>query len=139
MSAAPASIAALFAATPYAEFLGVEAAMEGDELILTLPFKPALIGNAFIQAIHGGVLGSFLEFAATAQLTLTREGANVRKPIDVQVEYLRSAAPQTLYAAARVVRIGRRVAHVQAEAWQDVRAKPVALLQADFLVDEAAV
>jgi uncharacterized protein (TIGR00369 family) len=111
--------------------------MASDELILTLPFKPHLIGNAFIQAIHGGVLGSLLELAAMAQLTLTRDGANVRKPIDVQVEYLRSAQAQTVYAAARVVRIGRRVAHVQAEAWQEARAKPVALLQADFLVDEA--
>lgn len=137
MKETPEALKDLFEQTPFASFLGIEAAFAAGELILKLPFKPSLIGNPFIQAVHGGVLAGLLEIAATAQLAVTREGAATRKPIDVQVEYLRSAGGLDLYASARVVRIGRRVAHVQAEAWQDDRAKPVALLQADFLVDEA--
>jgi uncharacterized protein (TIGR00369 family) len=138
MSAAPQALSALLEQMPYAAFLGVETALQGDRLILSVPFKPELIGNAYIQALHGGVLGSVLEIAAMAQLALARESKNVCKPIDVQIEYLRSGRPLTLFAAARVVRIGRRVAHVQAEAWQDTEQKPIAILHANYLVDEAA-
>ena len=56
------------------------------------------------------------------------------KPIDVTIEYLRSARPLTTYARAHVRKLGRRIANVHVEAWQEQRANPVATLRGHFLV-----
>ena len=56
------------------------------------------------------------------------------KTIDITIEYLRSAAPRDMYARATVRKLGRRVANVQVEAWQETRAKPVAGMTGHFLL-----
>jgi len=44
--------------------------------------------------------------------------------------------PKTLFARASIKRLGRRIANVHVEAWQDEKGTPVALLQGRFrLVD----
>jgi len=40
----------------------------------------------------------------------------------------------TSHAAARIVKLGRRVMNVHAEMWQDDEAKPVAVLHGHFLI-----
>jgi acyl-coenzyme A thioesterase PaaI-like protein len=40
------------------------------------------------------------------------------------------------YARAKVIKIGRRVANVQAEAWQNERAQPIAAMHGHFLVED---
>ena len=58
---------------PYIGFLGMQAELAGDEMTAVLPFDDKLIGNAKWQALHGGVLGAFMEMTALAQLALTGE------------------------------------------------------------------
>lgn len=120
---------------PYARFLGVRAELAGDEMTAVLPFAEHLIGNPSLPAIHGGVLGAFMEMTALAQLSIAG-GPALRqpKPIGITVEYLRSGRPVTTYARAQIRKLGRRVANVHVEAWQDVRANPVAALTGHFLV-----
>ena len=119
---------------PYARFLGVRAELAGDEMTAVLPFAQHLIGNPVLPALHGGVIGAFMEMTALAQLSLTQPLRRVPKTIDITVEYLRSAGPRDTYARAILRKVGRRVANVQVEAWQDSRAKPVAGLTGHFLL-----
>ena len=128
---------ALLGASPYVRRLGARASLHGDELTLVLPYRDDLIGNPLVPAIHGGVLGAFMEMTATAQLFVQLGLRRFPKPIDISVAYLRSARPLELYARALVTREGRRVANVRAEAWQETRAKPVASLHAHFLIASA--
>ncbi len=51
------------------------------------------------------------------------------------MEYLRSGRPLTTYARATVKKVGRRVANVHVEAWQEQRDAPIAFLRGHFLVD----
>lgn len=136
MSDAQAKVAAALARVPYAEFLGVRAELRGDELTLAMPFAQHLVGNPFIPALHGGVVGALMELTALTQLAIASKSERFAKTIDIGVEYLRSGRPQETYARARVVKIGRRIANVQAEAWQRERASPIATLHGHFLVDE---
>ncbi|MEM9124076.1 MAG: hypothetical protein AAGB03_12235, partial [Pseudomonadota bacterium] len=46
---------------PYARFLGLVAELKGREMTITLPFKHDIVGNPRLPAIHGGVIGAFLE------------------------------------------------------------------------------
>jgi len=119
---------------PYVRYLGMRVELAGDEMTAVLPFADHLIGNPMIPALHGGVIGAFLEMTALAQLSLAQPGRRVPKTIDITVEYLRSGKAQETYARAILRKVGRRVANVQVEAWQDSRAQPVAGLTGHFLL-----
>jgi len=53
------------------------------------------------------------------------------------IDYLRPArGGLTTYARADVRKLGRRIASVHVEAWQDARANPVAALRGHFMLSE---
>ena len=119
---------------PYIRFLGMRAELAGDEMTAVLPFAPHLVGNPTLPALHGGVLGAFLEMTALAQLSVTQPTARIHKTIDVTIEYLRPARALTTYARADLRKVGRRIANVHVEAWQEARDHPVAALRGHFLL-----
>ena len=121
---------------PYARFLGLLTRQDEDQLTVTMPFADKLIGNPVLPALHGGSTAAMLELTAVAQVALLYPRLELPRPINVTVTYLRSGRPQDVYARARISKAGRRVAHVQAEAWQDDEAQPIASLSAHFLVAE---
>lgn len=121
-------------AIPYARFLGMRAELAGDEMTAVLPFSPHLIGNPLTQALHGGVLGAFMEMTALAQLQISDPNGARPRVIDVTIEYLRSGRALTTYARADLRKVGRRVANVHVEAWQSERGNPIAALRGHFLV-----
>jgi uncharacterized protein (TIGR00369 family) len=132
----------LIEAVPYARFLGVQLELKGDELTAVLPYKDALIGNPMLPALHGGVVAALMELTAIAQLMRTRQptpttAIQVPKTIDVSIDYLRSGRPSDTYARAQVTKLGRRIANVRVEAWQDGRQDLIATLHGHFLLPEA--
>jgi uncharacterized protein (TIGR00369 family) len=119
---------------PYARFLGVRLEVEGDDLVCVLPFRDDLVGNAQLPALHGGVVGAFLELTALLQLIDSTDDERVPKPIDFSVNYLRSAGPRVTRGRAEIVKHGRRIANVRVLAWQDDPARPVAAGTGNFLL-----
>ncbi|MEZ4402613.1 MAG: PaaI family thioesterase [Kofleriaceae bacterium] len=128
----------LLAAIPYAQFLGLSAALVDGQLITTMRYAPHLVGNPALPAIHGGTLGALLESAAVFSLLWAAETALLPKTITITVDYLRSAGPHDTSACGIVTRLGRRVAAVRVEAWQATRAQPVATANAHFLIKREA-
>lgn len=138
MSDAPAQqLEAFLQTVPYVRFLGMRAELAGDEMTAILPFAPHLIGNTMLPALHGGVIGAFLEMTALAQLSVTQPNGRAPKTIDVTIEYLRPGRAMTTYARADLRKVGRRIANVHVEAWQEARSKPIASLQGHFLLAES--
>lgn len=125
---------ALAAALPYARWLGVEAEMRGSELTTILRYSPELIGNPVLPALHGGVMGAFLEITAILQVAFDAPSGELPKPVDINIDYLRSARPVDAYGRAWITKLGRRVVNVHAEAWQDHHEKPVTTLRGHFLL-----
>lgn len=124
----------LFDAIPYAKFLGLSAELHGTELITTMTFSEALIGNPALPALHGGTLGALLESAAIFELLWRAETIVLPKTITITVDYLRSAAAVDTHARGVITRQGRRVSNVRVEAWQGDRSSPVASAHAIFMV-----
>ena len=124
----------LIDAIPYCRFLGIEVDRKGSELTMILRFDRKLIGNPMLPALHGGVIGAFLETTAIAQLILETEATELPKPVDIAVDYLRSGKPVDTYARAEITKHGRRVCNVHAMAWQDEHTRPIAALHGHFLV-----
>jgi acyl-coenzyme A thioesterase PaaI-like protein len=125
---------ALVDAIPYCKFLGIEVDRKGTELTTILRFSQRLIGNPVLPALHGGVVGAFLEVTAVIQLMMEAESEDLPKPVDIGIDYLRSGKPVDTYARAIVTKHGRRVCNVRAEAWQDEHTRPIAALHGHFLI-----
>ena len=83
---------------PYAGWLGLSTALQGDELITTMRYGSHLIGNPALPALHGGTLGALLESAAIHELLWRSETIVLPKTITITVDYLRSAAAVDTHA-----------------------------------------
>lgn len=132
------NIETLLAGIPYARHLGMEVERQGKELTFIMRFQPHLIGNPRLPALHGGVIGAFLETSAILGLIWDAPLEHLPKPVDVGIDFLRSGKPVDTFARAIITKRGRRVANVRAEAWQDERGRPIAALHAHFLVKPKA-
>ena len=121
---------------PYARFLGID--YDATLRLFLLPFAEPLVGNARLPALHGGVVGGFMETAAIIWLLLHEDQRRVPKPIDFSIDYLRSARARDSYAACEVLRQGRRIAQVSVRCWQGDAARPVAVARAHFMLDAPA-
>lgn len=119
---------------PYARFLGVRLEETASGLVCVMPFRPDLVGNVVLPAVHGGVVGAFLELTALLQLVEIVEGDRVARPINFSIDYLRSAGPRDTRGRAEIVKHGRRIANVRVVAWQDDPDKPVAAGIGNFLL-----
>jgi uncharacterized protein (TIGR00369 family) len=119
---------------PYAAFLGVRAERgDEDELRFVMPFGDRVTGRP--GYLHGGAIAGLLEFAAFGALyeALGADRPEV-KPVNVTIQYMRGGVNHDTYAAARVTRLGKRVANVEAHAWQRDRDKPIAAAQMNVLL-----
>lgn len=126
---------ALLRAIPYARMLGLSSVHEGDDVILRMPYRDDLVGNALLRAVHGGAIGALLEFAAIGQLMCVAELSAFPKIVTITAEHLRTAQPdRDTFARATVTRHGRRVANVRAVAYQADASKPVATASTHFLL-----
>jgi uncharacterized protein (TIGR00369 family) len=128
----------LVEAIPYAQFLGLATANDGEGLVTTMRYAAHLIGNPALPALHGGTIGALLESAAIFELICRAEIAVLPKTITFTVEYLRPGAPVDTHARAAVTRLGRRVANVRVEAWQADRGTLVATAAVAFLTSGRA-
>jgi uncharacterized protein (TIGR00369 family) len=121
-------------AIPYARFLGIGVENTTGEVLCRMRYAPMLIGNSSIPALHGGTLGGLLESAAIFELLLRTQTDRVPKIISITVDFLRSGRPQDTLAKATITRLGRRVANLQVQAWQEDRSRPIASANALFLL-----
>ncbi|MCI5045078.1 MAG: PaaI family thioesterase [Aquisalinus sp.] len=109
-----------------AGWLNLAVTIESGQLIYTLGFDEAHIGNPVIRAIHGGVVSTFLETASWYE-TYARlpedVGINVTS---VHTNFLRSTTPTDVHASVSIHRLGRRFGFLEATCWQEDRNNPVA-------------
>ena len=106
--------------------------------VLAMPFSMQLMGRpGFLQ---GGATASLLEMAGLVGLRavmLDRHGEEAMpkvKPINVTIDYLRGGEAVTSYASARITRMGRSLANVEAFGWQASVDEPIAIAQMHYLV-----
>lgn len=124
-------------AIPYAQLIGVKVETLGDDLVFRLPMNAHNIGNPMLPAIHGGVIGGFMEMAASLQLLIRAEPLAMPKMIDFSLDYLRAGRHRDTFAECQVWRQGARVANVAITAWQSGRDNPIATARAHFLLKPA--
>jgi uncharacterized protein (TIGR00369 family) len=119
---------------PYARFIGMTVREEDGGVLTLMRFRDEIVGNRRLPAIHGGVVGAFIEMAAIIELAYEMGSERFPKPISFNVNYLRSAGPIDCIAKGEVVKLGKRIAHVRVVGWQDDPQRPFASGYGNFLV-----
>lgn len=125
---------------PYAAKLGIaiDHAESTGAPVLIMPFADGLTGRPGF--LHGGAIGGLLEMAALSALRAELDAAGddaVIKPITVTVDYRRGGRTVDTYASGSISRLGSRIANLEAVAWQDDRARPVASARMNVLLRRA--
>ena len=119
---------------PYSGFIGAKAKIDDGDITYWLDRRPPNIGTPSLPAIHGGVIGGFLELCASIELMFYSEVTQVPKVIDFSLDYLRPGRYKTIYASCDVLRQGKKLVNVSASAWQDDSNLPIATARCHFLL-----
>ena len=120
---------------PYGRLLRLQPDGTGG---FTMPFHEDVIGRPGF--LHGGAIAGLLEFAAFETLRRALDDRSVvMKPVTVTIDYLRGAGESRgdTHADAVIERLGKRIANVDAAAWQTDRSRPVATARINFLLERA--
>jgi uncharacterized protein (TIGR00369 family) len=125
---------------PYAAMLGLSVESDEGAPVLVMPFANDVMGRPGF--LHGGALAGLLELAALSALehALATEGRGEAsfKPVNVTVDFMRGGREKVTRAQGIILRLGSRVANVEAVAWQDARDRPVAAARMNFLISGSA-
>lgn len=124
--------------SPYAETMGFGSERDADgRLLLTMAFESDKVGRPGF--LHGGAIAGMLETVAYATLAeaLGADAARI-KPINVTVTYMRGGRDALTRARATIERLGKRIANIEAVAWQDDPAAPIAIAQMNVMLDRSS-
>ncbi|MEM9234484.1 MAG: PaaI family thioesterase [Pseudomonadota bacterium] len=107
------------------QWLDFAASLKEDRLRYRLGFAERHIGNEFIRALHGGVVSSFLQVCAKAEILGRMKEPSALKTVSVHCDFLRPARDMDMQAEARIIQRGRRIAFVEVTGWHNDPTKPV--------------
>jgi uncharacterized protein (TIGR00369 family) len=122
--------------SPYAKTMSFGSTRDDQgRLLLTMAFETDKMGRPGF--LHGGAIAGMLEAIAYQTLAeaLGEEDRPQLKPINVTVTFLRGGRDHMTYARATIERLGRRIANIDAVAWQDDPDKPIATAKMNVMLD----
>ncbi len=121
---------------PYAQLLGLTADVRDGAQIFVMPFGADVVGRPGF--LHGGAIAGLLEFAAFEALAAAiGDPTVVMKPVTITIDYMRGGSERLgdTFAEAIIERLGKRIANVEALAWQADKSKPIAAARINFLLE----
>ena len=123
---------------PYARLLDLSIVPHDDDDLIVMPFSNDVLGRPGF--LHGGAIAGMLEYAAFTALAKALGGESATmKPVTITVDYMRGGAEPLgdTFAAAHIERLGKRIANVEALAWQQDRTRPIAAARINFLIERS--
>lgn len=128
------NLPALIQAIPYARLLGMDCFIMGEEYVYKLCKNDDNLGNPTLPALHGGVIGGFMETAGALHTMIYAETFRIPKVVDFSLDYLSPGRHTDSFARCSFVRQGRKIVNVAISAWQTQESKPIAKARAQFLM-----
>jgi len=120
---------------PFNRSLGLQLILAKDGFAkMRLPFREDFVGDPFRPAIHGGVISSLIDTTGGAAVFSAIGDTALCSTVDLRVDFLRPGELEDLICEAQVVRIGNRVAVIDATVTQTTKQEPIATGKAVFNV-----
>ncbi len=119
----------------FAKLLGTMMTQSGETF--TLIPSEELVGNPILPALHGGAIASFLELAAQLALSRTLSPGRSSRLISVNLQFLAPVRLGAISTTPTLMRVGRRVAVVHAEAVERDGAGKLCLAQLEFALERS--
>jgi uncharacterized protein (TIGR00369 family) len=96
---------------PFNKYIGLELAeLEDGFAKAIIKFKPELVGDRRIMAVHGGVISASMDaVGGIAGITSLTSIEDKIVTVDMRVDYIRSARNTDLIIEARIVRSGNKI------------------------------
>ena len=106
---------------------------------MSLPARPDWVGDPGRGLLHTGVLTVLADSTCGLAVGAAMAQRAPYATLDLRMDWLRPAGPDhDLHCEAHCYRISRSVAFVRGEVWQLDRAKPIAAVQATFMLSTPA-
>ncbi|MEK1940584.1 MAG: thioesterase family protein [Pseudomonas sp.] len=127
------AVQSFFERIPFNQMLGIRIdELSTEQVLMSLPMQPSLVGNFVHGILHGGVISALLDVTGGAMaligaferhqnLSSSERMARLSKlgTIDLRVDYLRPGRGQHFVAKAVLLRSGNKVAVVRSELHAD--------------------
>lgn len=125
---------------PHASALGMTVtSVEPAEVVLQIPFRADLVGDAERGVIAGGVVTALLDHACGQAVMAALGDYQTIATLDLRIDYMRSAEPGLgVFCHAHCYKVTRSVAFVRGQAYDRDRSDPVATAQAAFMLNTSA-
>jgi len=102
---------------------------------MRIPQQASLTGDPFRPALHGGVISALADTVGGLAVFTCIDIGRATSTVDLRVDYLRPGRVDAdLYAKARVLRVGNRVAATHTVVYHDDPDAPVATAAAVYNV-----
>jgi len=110
--------------------------VEPGVAVLTIPYRPELVGDPDTGVIAGGVVTTLLDHSCgQAVFTALGEPASIAT-LDLRIDYMRAAEPGLdIFVRAHCYKLTKRIAFVRASAYDRTADDPVATAQAAFALN----
>ena len=106
---------------------------------MSLPARPEWVGDPGRGLLHTGVLTVLADSTCGLAVGAAMAERAPYATLDLRMDWLRPAGPDhAVHCEAFCYRISRSVAFVRGEVWQSDRAKPIATVQATFMLSTPA-
>jgi uncharacterized protein (TIGR00369 family) len=119
---------------PFNAFLGMKVTLMNDgEAEMMIPTRPELTGDPFRPALHGGVLSSLADTVGGLAVFTKVGRTHIASTVDLRIDYLRPGQVDlNIYARAKVLRVGNRVAATHTVVYQEDIDRPIATANAVY-------
>jgi len=122
--------------TPHARYMGMRVVETGPGFaLMTLPYRPELIGDPVRKVVFGGAITTLLDQASGLAVACALDVLRAIATVDLRVDYLRAATPGfDLFAHVECYKVTRNVAFVRGIAYERGRDDPFASCLGTFML-----
>lgn len=109
-------------------------AVDGEGIVLRMPYSPSIVGNPQTGAVHGGAITTLMDTALGMATLCALPEFEVCPTLDLRIDYMSpGVAHQDLFGHAHCYRVSREVIFIRGTCYQADPEQPVAQVVGTYM------